>query len=320
MTRLLPLALCFALPLGLVALPAAHAQSFQGLGDLSGGTFESVAWAVSADGRVVVGHGTSASGREASRWTAAGGMVGLGDLAGGPFFSIANAVSADGTVIVGIGTSAASAADGGREAFRWTSAGMVGLGDLPGGTFRSLANAASADGSVVVGYGTSATTQEAFIWTAANGMRNLRDVLVGLGLNLTGWTLLSATAITPDGRVIVGGGTNPSGQTEAFLAVLGPATAVEAPVSARGLSLAVAPNPTRGAATLALALALGPAGPVRVEVYGVLGPRVAVLHDGPTGAGAHTLALDLDRLAPGVYVVRASTPTAVAVQRVTVVR
>jgi len=99
----------------------------------------------------------------------------------------------------------------------------------------------------------------------------------------------------------------------------GSPVAVEAPpVGTGGLSLAVAPNPVRGAATLALAL--GTAGGVRAEVYSVLGHRVAVLHDGPLAAGAHTLALDLAGLPAGVYVMRATSGAAVATQRVTVVR
>ncbi len=77
-------------------------DSTLGLGDLPGGSFSSVATAVSADGSVVVGRGNSSFGDEAFRWTQAGGMVGLGDLPGGIFFSGATAVSADGSVIIGI--------------------------------------------------------------------------------------------------------------------------------------------------------------------------------------------------------------------------
>lgn len=50
---------------------------FQGLGDLPGGNIFSQAAGVSADGSVVVGQSNSASGGEAFRWTAGGGMVGL---------------------------------------------------------------------------------------------------------------------------------------------------------------------------------------------------------------------------------------------------
>ena len=156
------------LALGLA--PPAEAQSFQGLGDLAGGSFFSRANGVSADGSVVVGQSNSTSGVEAFRWTSVGGMVGLGDLPGGIFRSAATGVSADGSVVVGLGNSAS-----GEEAFRWTSGGgMVGLGDLPGGIFQSQAVDVSADGSVVVGTSESASGPEAFRWTSGGGM-------VGLG-------------------------------------------------------------------------------------------------------------------------------------------
>jgi probable HAF family extracellular repeat protein len=172
-----------------------------GLGDLVGGSFESGATAVSSDGLVVVGFGTSANGMEAFRWTAATGMVGLGDLGGGGFSSIARGVSADGSVVVGNGTSA-----NGIEAFRWTAAeNMVGLGDLAGGGFRSIATAVSANGAVIVGVGQSANGDEAFRWTAAGGM-------VGLG-DLPGGTFQSsAIAVNADGSVIVGAGFTATGQ------------------------------------------------------------------------------------------------------------
>lgn len=50
---------------------------------------------------------------------------------------------------------------------------------------------------------------------------SLRDVLVNEhSLDLTGWTLRAAWDISADGHVIVGSGVNPSGQTEAWLAVI----------------------------------------------------------------------------------------------------
>ncbi|MCL4778396.1 MAG: hypothetical protein KJ054_12915 [Gammaproteobacteria bacterium] len=109
----------------------AHAASFTPLGDLAGGTFRSIGWGLSADGRVVVGSSNSASGTEAFRWTAGGGMAGLGDLPGGMerlqdvllangatgltgwTLEIANGISADGRWVVGAGTNPS----GYREAF-----------------------------------------------------------------------------------------------------------------------------------------------------------------------------------------------------------
>jgi len=163
------------------------------MGDLSGGSFYSVAYGVSANASVIVGKSESASGA-------------------------AKAVSADGSVVVGYGNSAS-----GREAaFRWTVlGGMQGLGDLPGGELRSVAEDVSGDGSVVVGYGSSASGTEAFIWDAANGMQNLKDVLVNdYSLDLTGWTLIYARGISDDGLTIVGYGINPDGYTEGWVATV----------------------------------------------------------------------------------------------------
>jgi probable HAF family extracellular repeat protein len=197
-----------------------EATGMVGLADLPGGGFYSSAIGASADGAVVVGESHTASGLEAFRWTEATGMVGLGDLPGGSFFSSAIGASADGAVVVGTGASAA----GQQEAFRWTQVtGMVGLGDLPGGSFLSNAQGVSADGAVVVGYSFSAAGNEAFLWDAVNGMRNLREVLTAQGADLTGWTLQNATgvAVAPGGTItIVGTGTNPAGQLEAWLARL----------------------------------------------------------------------------------------------------
>ena len=114
-----------------IAACATHAASFRGLGDLPGGSFASVATAVSADGKVVAGYSSTTNGYEAVRWTAATGLQGIGELPGGTFASFANAISADGTTIVGHSQSAS-----GDQAFRWTQpTGMVGLGDLAGGSF-----------------------------------------------------------------------------------------------------------------------------------------------------------------------------------------
>jgi len=173
-----------------------------------------VAYAISADGTVVAGRSSS----HAYRWTDAGGMVNLGDLPGGNNAAYAYGISGDGQVVVGLSFSAS-----GAEAFRWDEAnGMVGLGDIAGGSFSSAAYAASEDGSVIVGRGNYAGTgnQDAFIWDAENGMQDLRLVLIGLGLDLTGWDLWEAQGISADGRTITGFGTNPSGFTEAWIATI----------------------------------------------------------------------------------------------------
>ncbi|HEY3392363.1 MAG TPA: hypothetical protein VGK58_06635, partial [Lacipirellulaceae bacterium] len=192
-----------------------------GLGHVAPGEHHSdAANAVSSDGSIVVGRAQSAQGLEAFRWTELTGMVGLGDLPGGTFNSTAWGISSDGQVIFGQSTS-----ENGFEAFRWTQAtGMVGLGDLPGGDFSSHANATNADGSIVVGESrTTLLESDAFIWTAAHGMRNLQEVLIaehGLGPSLVDWRLYGAADISDDGRVIVGYGRGPSGMFEGFVVVI----------------------------------------------------------------------------------------------------
>lgn len=197
------------------------------LGGLPGGSGNSQAFDVSTDGAVVVGQSSSGSGSEAFQWTSSGGMAGLGDLTGGSFFSIATDVSADGSVIIGRSESAPSI----DEAFRWTSGGgMVGLGDLTGGGFFSTANGVSGDGAVIVGQSESAFGREAFIWTSADGMRSVASLLTTAGIDLIGWTLTEAMAISGDGNTIVGYGVNPDGNTEAWLANIAAINLIAVPI------------------------------------------------------------------------------------------
>jgi hypothetical protein len=79
-----------------------------------------------------------------------------------------------------------------------------------------------------------------------------------------------------------------------------------------------APNPTRGRARLAYALA--EPGPVVVEVFDAVGRRVAVLDGGARAAGPHDLDLDAAGLPAGLYSVRLRAGAEVAVQRLNVVR
>jgi probable HAF family extracellular repeat protein len=194
--------------------------------------------AVSRDGRIVVGtapfpvilpDGSLDYLGQAFRWTRDEGSMGLGTLPGGDG-SGALAISADGSVIVGRSTS--SAVD--QEAFRWTAEqGMVGLGDLPGGLFFSEAWGVSGHGDTIVGAGSTGNPLhflglEAMIWRPTYGMRRLQDVLEhDFGLDLSGWTLLGATGISDDGRVIVGSGINAAGLGEAWAAVIPEPTALE---------------------------------------------------------------------------------------------
>lgn len=191
-----------------------------GLGFLPGGSAFSAAYALSTDGKVVVGESDSAQGVEAFIWNRTDKMVSLGTLSSTPH-DVARAVSADGLIVAG-GLATESSGEN-REAFIWTQvAGFQTLGDLPGGAFDSIAYALSADGTIAVGRSsTGANQHEAFIWDATQGMRNLRSFLAEEhGLDLEGWRLESAVAISADGQTIVGTGTNPEGKEESWIAVL----------------------------------------------------------------------------------------------------
>jgi len=109
-----------------------------------------------------------------------------------------NALSEDGSVFVGQSDS---------KAARWSQTNGL---ELISGSLRGEAHDLTADGSTVVGYGydSSNFNQRATIWDASNGWQSLSDVLQGsYGLDLTGWILTDARAISDDGNVIAGYGT-----------------------------------------------------------------------------------------------------------------
>ncbi len=83
-------------------------------------------------------------------------------------------------------------------------------------------------------------------------------------------------------------------------------------------SLAVFPNPTVGAATLAVALP--ERAHLRLAVFDVLGREVARVVDGPLPEGEHAFSLDTAKLPSGVYLLRGETDGDTVSQRLTVVR
>ncbi len=104
----------------------------------------------------------------------------------------------------------------------------------------------------------------------------------------------------------------------------GPETA-SAPIAAASTALpgvfALAtpyPNPARGQATVSFDVP--EASDVRVVVYDVVGREVAVLADGPQEPGTHRATLQGSGLPSGVYVVRMTSGSFTATQRLTLVR
>ena len=195
------------------------ALSLVGPGDLAGGDVDGSAFDVSDDGSVIGGDVDISTGFVGFRWTAADGMVALPELSEGQLESRVDGVSPDGSVLVGWSASASQV-----EAVRWIGSNPPeGLGDLPGGGFASFAYDASSGGERIVGESQTGLTgngYRAFLWDETNGMRALTDVLSGLGVDTTGWTLGVAYAISPDGNWVVGVGDTPQGEREGFVAYL----------------------------------------------------------------------------------------------------
>jgi probable HAF family extracellular repeat protein len=190
---------------------------YQELGFVDGGPATNArfgfAYGMTPDGSTVVGFTDDAASVKAPFvWTSQEGIRRVGDIPGGTTAGYAFAVNTDGSVIVGMSNSTS-----GNQGFRWTASGMYGLGDLPGGTFDSGAQDVSGDGNVVAGYGNTDLGQEAFIWDSAKEMRRLVDELAARGYEMPpGWVLTYGQAISSNGLFIVGYGTNPSGNTEAW--------------------------------------------------------------------------------------------------------
>jgi probable HAF family extracellular repeat protein len=234
----LAMRLAVALALGVaLALADARAQvvpSFQGLGDLPGGSFRSEAWGVSADGSVVVGSSSTGvaipfvcDDTEAFRWTEAGGIESLG-VPTEYARTYAYGVSADGSTAVGLAGTGSVCVNWG--AFRWTESG--GMAALP---FFGVAHAASADGSVVVGYARTQSGDRAVRWTPEGG-----SVSLGALGATAGQPRSEAYDVSDDGSLVAGVTSSPSYNTTPFRWTA--AGGMQALGDVQGRALAVGPE------------------------------------------------------------------------------
>lgn len=132
-----------------------------------------------------------------------------------------------------------------------------------------------------------------------------------------GASLAFVAASFPDADLsVVTGGAREAAGVIAEAALLGSNGIVD--------GLSVYPNPAASRGTVRVSVSAA-AERATATVYDALGRRVAVLHDGPLGVGAHDLALDVSWLAPGLYVVEVRVRPEVGaawteVRRVTVAR
>jgi choice-of-anchor B domain-containing protein len=105
-----------------------------------------------------------------------------------------------------------------------------------------------------------------------------------------------------------------------FVVELDGTTVDDEPVSAAADFSLDAPYPNPAAERATVRFTLAETADVRVTLYDVLGRSVAVLADGPHGAGTHTATVATDRLANGAYVVRLDAAGQRATQMLTVQR
>ncbi|MCW5892029.1 MAG: hypothetical protein KIT14_16010 [bacterium] len=144
-----------------------------------------------------------------ARWQ--GSMQDIGTLpAGADMFP--TDISTDGSAIVGFSILGDDVFF--FTAWRWTAAG--GLVELPvpfGGTAgTATATSVSGDGQVIVGgYLDGMLARRAVVWTADGGVRDLQDMMeLEVGVDLKGWNLMAATAMSRDGSTIAGVGLPPA--------------------------------------------------------------------------------------------------------------
>ncbi len=196
------------------------ASGMVNLGLLSGAAIgESHAYDVTADGSTVCGYSTDSTGTILGfLWKASTGMTSIGDLLGGTVESRAYGMSRNGAYVTGRSDAGTNLA---FRAFRWNPGKMLNLGVLVGHR-TSRGRAVTNDGTAVVGRcGNDTVIPElltAFLWTDRGGMQDLKSYLTANGVsNVGGWQLEEAEGMTPDGKYVVGHGTNPAGQTEAWL-------------------------------------------------------------------------------------------------------
>lgn len=222
---------------GLAWLPKSVAHGFRwdasngmvDLGDLQ--STDSRANAISADGNMVAGWDANPGGGgslgQYNYWRGVIWWQGLERLLN-PFGWVGQvqALNNDGSVIVGRGSPLAP-----RHAYRFTAwdgrftdLGAIKRGILPDTQEledTSIAFAVSDDGTVVIGNSGYQPPLDAFLYNDVVGIVKLSDYLTSKGVVIPkGWTLVSALAITPDGKTIAGTGINPSNALEGFVATV----------------------------------------------------------------------------------------------------
>jgi len=227
------------------------------LGFLPGG-HDSKAQAVCALGTAVIGSTVDNAGiQRAFRWRN-GTIQNLGGV-GRNNLAYAEDRSDNGNVVVGTSTDD----KGNQLATRWDTTRARSLGTLGGNS--SEAHATSSDGAIVVGgaglpFVNGISEYSAFRWTSATGkIEQLSRVLQNLGVTIPfchqvpcaagTWFLQLALGISSNGNVIVGDVIDPTGNSQAFRAVMSSSTSAP-PTPTLALSTATGVPPTSTATVI----------------------------------------------------------------------
>ena len=88
------------------------------------------------------------------------------------------------------------------------------IASLPGASHASVCSeravgnsfAKRSGGRIAAGETQTASGSRATLWTSSAGVQDLNTLLPAMGIDLTGWTLLAARAVSIDGRAIGGDG------------------------------------------------------------------------------------------------------------------
>jgi uncharacterized membrane protein len=161
-------------------------------------------------GNMVVGWAQDASGvNRPMVWTQQGGTR---DISNGAFVGTARGVSTIGYWVVGGDNTTG-------EAFRWNGATVEHIGMLAGRT-SAIAVSATDNGQRIYGVCNGGPGQVACLWEEGAGWSTIADRLAAHGISTAGWTLSVVLSASSNGATSVGYGINPSGQTQAWVAVI----------------------------------------------------------------------------------------------------
>jgi len=217
-------------------------------------------------------------------------------------FCEADAVTPDGKMVVGQSWDEPSSTPV-AAVWRWNGSAWVEelLGALPGtlpSSGLSVVHDVTADGSMVVGenrFGFNPVPAAGFMWTAGGGMVDVEDFLADNGVSVpSNFDIIGLTGISDDGSVMCGVGVNtqPPYQSQGFVVYVGSvATGVPDVAAAPRMRIGENyPNPFNPGTTIPVTLTRS--GQTRLEIIGVNGQRVRVLHDGALPAGTHEFRWD----------------------------